>query len=203
MGRSTRPADQGFRRTSSEEGNAMTMSSTTWVRRTVLVAAAAAVALAVVAVRPAGSAIPAGSVIGRVTYFDLIGTADITTTIRSFGWDVQLEPGQQKATFGLPQVVQDVTPSSPHIMLGLAMGKHYPNITVVLYRPSTAVRFEQLQFSSAQLRLDGQTQAGPASASPWETVSWTYQRVRQTTYDADGTTIIHTTCFDIALYKSC
>ena len=42
-----------------------------------------------------------------------------------------------------------------------------------------------------------------ASATPWETVSWTYQRVRQQTFLADGVTVVSNVCYDTVVREKC
>ena len=103
----------------------------------------------------------------------------------------------------MPRVVQDVVADSPSILAGLVSSKLYPAITVTLDRPSSTTRFQQWTFAGAQLTLDDQTQKGPASATPQETVSWAYERVRQTTYKSDGSTVLTTYCFDVAANSDC
>jgi hypothetical protein len=153
--------------------------------------------------RPVGGAIPAGSVVGRVIYADLNGTIDVTTSIRSFSMVEEQPAGGGAAVFGTPKVVHDVMASSPHIMSHLARGLHHPSITVILYWPSTTTRFQQWTFGNAQFSLDQHVQNGPASATPWETVSWTYQRVRQQTYQADGVTVVTNVCYDTVVRELC
>ena len=153
--------------------------------------------------RPAGGAIPAGSVIGRVIYADLNGTTDITTSIRSFAMMEQVPTGAGVAQFGTPTVVHDVIGTSPLIMSHLARGLHHPSFTVILYWPSTTTRFQQWSFSNAMFSFNEQTQKGPATATPWETVSWTYQRVRQQTFQADGNTVVSNVCYDTVTRELC
>jgi hypothetical protein len=152
---------------------------------------------------PAESAIPAGSVVGRVTYVDISGTTDLTTTIRSFRMSQELLDGEFTSTFGVPVVVHDVLPQSPLIMSGLSRGFHYNLFTVVLFHPGTTTRFQQWNFAEVQFTLDDHTQSGPASASPWQTVSWNYRKVRQTTYGSNGTTQVSTFCFDVQIRAAC
>jgi hypothetical protein len=152
---------------------------------------------------PAESAIPAGSVVGRVTYADISGTTDLVTTIRSFEMSQELLAGEFTSTFGVPKVVHDVLPQAPLIMSGLARGLHYPTVFVVLFHPGTTTRFQQWNFAEVQFTVDSQTQFGPASATPWQTVSWSYRKVRQTTYGSNGTTQISTYCFDVEIRASC
>lgn len=152
---------------------------------------------------PAESAIPAGSVVGRVTYTDISGTTDLVTTIRSFEMSQELLEGEFSTTFGAPVVVHDVVPQSPLIMSALARGLHHNLFSVVLFHPGTTTRFQQWNFAEVQFRLDVHTQAGPASATPWQTVSWSYRKVRQTTYGSNGTTQVSTFCYDVELRVSC
>ena len=105
---------------------------------------------------PAESAIPAGSVVGRVTYTDISGTTDLVTTIRSFEMTQELLEGEFSSTFGAPVVVHDVLPQSPLIMSGLARGLHYSLFSVVLFYPGTTTRFQQWNFAEVQFRLDDQ-----------------------------------------------
>ncbi len=172
-------------------------------RLTLLAAVTAAVLLALLFARPAGSVIPASAAVGKVTYEDLSGTTDVTMTIRSFTTNVQLAPGAPRATFAAPRVVHDVVPTSPLIMAGVASGKHYKSVTVVLYHPGTTTRSQQLLYADVQLTLDLQTQNGPASATPWETVSWNFHKVTQTTYQANGVTVSTSACYDVVMFKAC
>jgi hypothetical protein len=100
-------------------------------------------------------------------------------------------------------LVQDVIGNSPFIMNSIARGLHHPSITVILYWPSTTTRFQQWSFSNTKFSLDAQTQPGPASATPWQTVSWTYQRVRQQVYQANGVTVVSNVCYDTATREIC
>jgi type VI protein secretion system component Hcp len=170
-------------------------------------------ALAILFTAPTGGAIPEGSIVGKVTYTDISGTTDLTTNIRSFALKTELVTtgpgggggggGAGKATFGLPRVVQDVVSGSPLILSALASGRHLPTVVVTLYRPRSDTRFQQWTFEDALITLDDQSQKGPASASPWETVSWIYQQVTQTTYRSDGTTVSRSICFDVAANVAC
>jgi hypothetical protein len=169
------------------------------LRATILAAAALLVMLA----RPAGGAIPASATVGRVIYADLNGTVDVTTSIRSFTMMEELVSAGGFPTFGAPRVVQDVIGNSPFIMNSIARGLHHPSVTVILYWPSTTTRFQQWSFSNTKFSLDAQAQNGPASATPWQTVSWTYQRVRQQVYQADGVTVVSNVCYDTIVREIC
>ena len=168
----------------------------------------AAVVLGLVFVRPAGSAIPAGSVVGRVTYTDINGSTDLTTTIRTFTVATYLTGsggggGQGKASFTSPRVVQEVVSGSPWIMTAVASGKHIKTVVVTLYKANSTKRSQRWVFTNAVLTLDDQTQKGPASKTPVETVSWEFDKVEQTTYKSDGVTVSATSCFDLAQNKAC
>jgi type VI secretion system secreted protein Hcp len=170
-----------------------------------------AVVLGLVFTRPAGSAIPAGSVVGRVTYTDINGSTDLTATIRTFTMSASATVsgggggggGTGKATFSTPRVVQEVVSGSPWIMSALASGKHLPTVVVTLYRANSSKRSQTWVYTSAFITLDDQTQKGPATKTPSETVGWSFDSVRQTTYKSDGTTISTTSCFDVAQNKAC
>lgn len=189
----------------------MEMSVRTGSRLIVPMAIVVALILGFAVVRPTGGAIPAGSVVGKVTYRDVSGTTDLTTTIRSFTLKTEMDGtvgdpgggGQGKASFGVPRVVQEVVAGSPMIMTALASDRHLPTITVTLYRAKTTTRAQSWVFTDATFTLDEQTQKGPASATPSETVSWVYQTVRQTTYASNGVTVSSTSCFDANQNQAC
>jgi type VI protein secretion system component Hcp len=180
-------------------------------RLALLAAIGLALILGLTFARPAGGVVPAASVVGRVTYTDISGTTDITTTLRSFSTKTEMivvgggggGGGEGKAAFGAPRAVQDVISSSPLITQALVAGRHMPNVTVTLYHPKTTKRAQVWAFYDALLTLDEQTQRGPSSAAPTETVSWSYEKVRQTTYAADGTTVVATMCFDLKMNIPC
>ena len=153
---------------------------------------------------PAGGAIPASALVGRVTYVDISDTSDLTTSIRSFQLKVEMPSELQgKPVFGVPRVVQEVTSRSPWIMEAIATGIELPTITVTLYHPGTTTRFQQYTFTDTHLTLDQQTQNGPASATPQQVVTWSFDTIRQSTYATNGTTLVSTFCFDLTLVTTC
>lgn len=178
----------------------------------VLAALGLAVAAVLTGVLPVGGAVPASARVGRVTYTDIKGTTDLTTYLRSFTIQSTMAatPGSGsvggssgKAAFGSPLVIQDVVAGSPDILAALAAGRRLERVTVTLFHPETTKRFQAWVFEDAVFTLDDQTQKGPATNAPRETVSWAYQRVTQTTYEANGTTVTGTSCFDVAAGAAC
>ena len=172
-------------------------------RAILLAALAAAVVLGLTLAHPAGSAIPASSVVGRITYADISGTTDLTTNIRSFVFTAQFEDGTGRVSFELPRVVHEAISGSPDIMAATSQGRHLPTVSVTLYHPQTTKRFQAWTFTDALIVLDKQTQNGPAAATPSETVSWSFRKVRQSTYQSDGTTVARTFCFDLVMNAAC
>ena len=168
-----------------------------------LAAVAAAMVLGLTFAHPAGSAIPAGSVVGRITYADVSGTTDLTTNIRSFAFTAKVEEGADRVSFVLPKVVQDAISGSPDLMGATSLGRHLPSVSVTMYHPETTTRFQAWTFTDALIVLDNQTQNGPSAASPRETVSWSFRKVRESTYQADGTTLVKTFCFDLLTNAAC
>jgi hypothetical protein len=172
-------------------------------RLTLLVAIVAALAAALVLVRPAGSAIPASALVGRVTYADISGTTDLTTSIRSFQFKTEKLENETRATLGIPRVVGEVGARSPWITAAVFEQLQLTTITVTLYHPGTTTRFQQWIFTNALLTLDQQIQNGPASATPSEVVTWLYDGVTQTVYGSNGTTVTATFCFDPSPAPAC
>jgi type VI protein secretion system component Hcp len=172
-------------------------------RATLPAAVAAAVVLGLMLAHPAGSAIPAGSVVGKITYADISGTTDLTTNIRSFTLTAQVESGASRVSFELPKVVHEAISGSPDLLAATSQGRHLPTVSVTLYRPQTTTRFQGWTFTDAIIVLDKQTQNGPSAATPSETVSWSFRKVRQSTYQSDGTTVVKTFCFDLVLNAAC
>jgi type VI protein secretion system component Hcp len=158
-----------------------------------------------VAAAPASApaALPASQVIGEVTYQDIDGTTDVTADIRSFALQVNAQPGTGQANFSDATVAQGTIGQSPLIMEAIAEGRHLPSITVVIYRQSTSTRFQEFVFREAQFSLDSLTRNAPASSPGIETLAWTYRQIEQRTYRNDGTTLLHSTCYDVFQHRSC
>lgn len=181
----------------------MSLATILRTRFTVPAATAAAAVLALTLAHPAGSAIPAGSVVGRITYNDVVGTTDLSTNLRSFAITAEVPQGDTRVSFELPKAVHEAVSGSPDLMNAISLGRTLTSISVTLYHASTTTRFQAWTFTNAVIVLDRQSQSGPASATPLETVSWMFRKVRQSTYATDGTTVVKTFCFDLQLNAAC
>jgi hypothetical protein len=141
----------------------------------------------------APAAVPASQAVGRVV-FQTTPSTSRTLTIRSFGWSgVSTGSG---FTPGNPTINLDASSFSPALTKALAVGTHWPSVTVVLYQPGTTTRFEQWKFYEVQVRELRASQAGPPSRLPREQVTWTWNVVRRDVYAANGTTIAATVCYN-------
>lgn len=145
--------------------------------------------------------------VGTVTYDAINGAGRSRFVLNSFNWHVDLPTavggGGTKPVYGEPEATQVMSELSPFVMRNLIMGRHLVTVTVVLYQPGTVTPEFQWVFSEAILSHAGEVQQGPASASPVETVTWSFRKVAETSFATDGTTVAQTYCWDTAVVKQC
>jgi type VI protein secretion system component Hcp len=169
----------------------------------VMLCAVALAALGVVGrAEPVGGAVPSGTQVGTVTYTHLVGTTDVTQSIRSFSWRAVAADPQTRTVVDDPSVVQGADATAPLFVRTVMGGTHVPSVVVDLFQPGTSKRATEWTFTDALLSLVTDSKTSPANA-PTQTVSWSFRTMTETTYKADGSTVSRTYCFDIAQYAGC
>ena len=159
----------------------------------------------------APAAVPSTQAVGKITLTDVVGTSDVSTTIRSFGWSGQNAgdtasgggSGSGKLTASDGTVGIDTASTSPLLFNALATGRHLPTVTVVVFAPGTTTRREQWTFTDARVTRLDYARSGSQRAAPRASLAWGYTAVRWSTYAANGTTVLQTHCTNLATSTTC
>ena len=168
---------------------------------------AGAVALGVVAAQPAQSTIPAGKRAGTVTFTDISGSTDLKIQTRSFSWGVS-QPGghtggggQGKADFSPLNLSSESSAAAPMLWRAAAQGIHIKEAILTVTQPdSDTIAFK---YKLTDVMITGLHEVLNGDDTATIQISLDYAKMKQDAYNAAGTAIVRSFCYDLGSEAGC
>lgn len=137
---------------------------------------------------------------GTMTINDFSGQQKLTTDIRDHSWRLIGTPaagggtggGTGRADFDPFVVTRSITPSSPAIALALAENRHFPRVTIRIFKPGTSQ--VAAVYVLEEVELASLVESG--GAGPTEVIEMVYDVIEWTQND-------NVFCFDVLDYSEC